>query len=94
MPARPSIANSTPLVAFSAIGRLDILRSLIGEIVIPPAVRDEFPAVEKETRRKILRVQSRIKIAELKNQNRTGAFAGLDEGEAQVLVLAEELNAS
>jgi predicted nucleic acid-binding protein len=94
MPARPIVVNSTPLVAFSAIGRLDILRSLFGEIMIPPAVRDEFLATEKEIRRKILRFESWIKVVALKNPNRMGAFAGLDEGEAQVLVLAEELNAS
>lgn len=33
-------------------------------------------------------------MTELQNPNRAGAFAGLDEGEAQVLTLAEEQNAS
>ncbi len=94
MPARPVVVNSTPLVAFWAIGRLDILHSLFGEIVIPPAVREEFLSTEKETRRKILRDEAWIRIVELENPNRTGAFASLDQGEAQVLALAEEQNAS
>lgn len=94
MPARPIVVNSTPLVAFWAIGRLDILRSLFGEIMIPPAVREEFLSTEKETRRKTLRDESWIRVIELKSPNRIGAFATLDEGEAQVLVLAEEQNAS
>jgi len=55
MPVRPVVVNSTPLVAFWAVGRLDILRSLFGEIMIPPAVREEFLSAEKETRQKTLK---------------------------------------
>ena len=94
MPARPVVVNSTPLVAFCEIGRLDILRSLFGQIAIPPAVREEFLSSEKVTRRKTLRDEPWIRVVELENPNRTGAFATLDEGEAQVLALAEEQNAS
>jgi len=94
MPAKPVVVNSTPLVAFWAIGRLDILRLLFGEIVIPPAVREEFLSTEKETRRKTLRDESWIRVIGLESPNRTGAFVTLDEGEAQVLALAEEQNAS
>lgn len=74
MPARPIVVNSTPLVAFWAIGRLDILRSLYSEVVIPPAVREEFLSTEKETRRKTLRDESWIRVVKLENPNRTGAF--------------------
>ena len=94
MPTKPVVVNSTPLVAFWAIGRLDILRILFGEIVIPAAVRDEFLSTEKELRRQVLRDESWIRVVKLKNPNRTGAFSNLDEGEAEVLVLAEELDAS
>ena len=94
MPARPVIVNSTPLVAFWAIGRLDILRLLFNEIMIPPAVREEFLSAEKEARRKNLRDEKWIRVAELENPNRIGAFAGLDQGEAEALALAEEQNAS
>lgn len=55
MPAGPVVVNSTPLVVFWAIGRLDILCSLFGKIVIPPAVREEFLSTEKEARRITLR---------------------------------------
>lgn len=47
MPAGPVVVNSTPLVAFWSIARLDILQSLFGEILIPPAVREEFLSAEK-----------------------------------------------
>lgn len=94
MPASPVVVNSTPLVAFWSIGRLDILRGLFGEIMIPSAVRDEFLSAEKESRRKTLRDESWIQVVALENPNRAAVYAGLDEGEAQVLVLAEEQNAS
>jgi predicted nucleic acid-binding protein len=94
MPAKPVVVNSTPLVAFWTIGRLDILRDLFHEVTIPPAVRDEFLSTEKESRRKTLRDESWIRVVALENPNRAAVYAGLDEGEAQVLVLAEEQNAS
>jgi predicted nucleic acid-binding protein len=94
MPARPVVVNSTPLVAFWAVGRLDILRSLFGEVVIPPAVREEFLSIETEARGKVLQAETWIRVVNLENPHRVGAFATLDEGEAQVLALAEEQHAS
>ena len=94
MPVKPVVVNSTPLVAFWSIGRLDILRALFGEIVIPAAVREEFLSTEKELRRQVLRDEAWIWVVKLENPNRTGAFSNLDQGEAEVLALAEELGAS
>ena len=42
VPGKPVILNNTPLVALWTLGRLDILRDLYREVVIPQAVRDEF----------------------------------------------------
>lgn len=53
--------------------------------MIPPAVREEFLSVEKEARRKTLRDELWIRVVELENPNRSGAFATLDEGEAKSL---------
>lgn len=36
------ISNTTPLINFAEIGRLDILQRLFGSLVIPPAVRAEL----------------------------------------------------
>ena len=71
-----------------------LLRGSFHEITIPSAVRDELLSAEKETRRKTLRAETWIRVVALENPNRTAVYAGLDEGEAQVLVLAEEQNAS
>ena len=54
MPARPVVANNTPLVAFWSISRLDILHSLYQEILIPPAIEQEFLAAQREARLQVL----------------------------------------
>jgi predicted nucleic acid-binding protein len=38
------ISNTSPLINFSEIGRLDLLHEMLGEIVIPPAVLGELVA--------------------------------------------------
>jgi predicted nucleic acid-binding protein len=38
------IANTTPLINFAQIERLELLRELFGEIVVPPGVREELQA--------------------------------------------------
>lgn len=37
-----AVSNTSPLLAFSAIGRLDLLRNAFDEILVPAAVRDEL----------------------------------------------------
>jgi predicted nucleic acid-binding protein len=45
MASRPVvIANTTPVINFAETGRLELLRQLFGEIVIPVAVADELKA--------------------------------------------------
>jgi len=36
------VANSTPLINFAAIGRMDILETLFSTVTIPPAVEYEL----------------------------------------------------
>lgn len=38
------ICNTTPLINFAEIGRLDLLESMFGTLVIPPAVQTELEA--------------------------------------------------
>ena len=35
------ICNATPLINFAAINRLDILKEVFGQVIIPQAVYDE-----------------------------------------------------
>jgi predicted nucleic acid-binding protein len=62
---RPVVLNNTPLAALWSIGRLDLLRGLFGEILIPEAVKAEFLATEESTRRKALTQASWIRTVAL-----------------------------
>ena len=39
-----TISNTTPLINFAEIGRMDLLRELFGTLIIPPAVQRELQA--------------------------------------------------
>lgn len=91
MPAAPVILNNTPLVALWALGRFDLLRDLFGEVMIPMAVHAEFLATDRAARESALASAPWIKVAPLANPRHALAYTGLDEGEAAVLALAEEL---
>jgi hypothetical protein len=93
MPDRPVVLNNTPLVAFWVLGRLDLLRDLFDEVLIPPAVEAEFLAVEETVRREALGRAPWIKTAALSHPRRALAYADLDQGEAEVLALGEERDA-
>ncbi len=89
------VSDASPIMNLAAVGRLDLLRQLGGEIRIPEAVRDEMVrgwglpgAKEVETEPWIVteRVVDRTQVALLS--------AELDEGEAEVVALALQLRAA
>jgi uncharacterized protein len=93
MPDKPVVLNNTPLVALWTLGRLDLLRDLFQEVLVPKAVEDEFLATDEFARREALANAPWVKIVVLSYPRRAQAYAGLDRGEAEVLALAEELDA-
>lgn len=93
MPDGPVVLNNTPLVALWAIGRLDLLRDLFGEVLIPQAVKTEFLAIERSSREKALAEAPWVRSAALAQPWLALAFTGLDQGEAEVMALAEERSA-
>lgn len=84
------LSNSTPMINFSAIDRMDILQHLFGKIYIPSAVSDElfvkgknYPSAEP------LRKARFIEVLEVKNTMLADAFKkDLDAGEAEVIALS------
>ena len=90
MPAGPVIANNTPLVALWTLGRLDLLRDLYGEVWIPQAVYQEFVATEGARRRSALQEATWIVTVPISHAQHAKVYVGLDQGEAEVLALAEE----
>jgi len=86
----PVIVNNTPLVALWVLGRLDLLRELYDEVLIPQAVYEEFVATERAVRQAALESAPWIRPVSLANPQRARVYIGLDLGEAEVLALAEE----
>ncbi len=87
------VSNTTPLINFYSIERLDILEKLFGKIVIPEAVAKEI----KEKGKKFKGVEevlhsNFIEIQKIKNDTFSNNLKiDLDDGEAEAIVLAKEL---
>ena len=89
------VADSGPIIAFARIERLDLLRQMVGELVIPAAVYEELTGRghERPGAAEIIRgewIQRRIvgdyaKVVQLPPV--------LHAGEREAMVLAEELHA-
>jgi predicted nucleic acid-binding protein len=92
-PVPPVVLNNTPLVALWSIKRWELLNQLFDEIYIPLAVEAEFLATETESRRKDLSQANWIQVTAVDNPRHARSFIGLDQGEAETLALAVELDA-
>jgi predicted nucleic acid-binding protein len=89
------VSNATPLIALAKLDRLALLQDLFGTIHIPQAVHDEV-VVEAPERPGAARIREAEWIHVHKPANRAKINylrADLDPGEAEVLILAEELKA-
>ena len=85
------VANTTPLIAFAKVDRLDILRQLYGELLIPEAVLTE---VKYEPARTRVREASWIRVLPIKGTAQRRMFsARLHAGEVDVMILAREVGA-
>ncbi len=88
------VSDASPIINLAIIGRLDFLRSLYGNVIIPQAVQDEVSAALPG---KIKGEFKKLKWIETKQTtNRTSVLAlelELDKGEAEAITLALEINA-
>jgi len=91
---RTVVVNTTPIIALALIGQLDLLRHLYGEVVIPPAVQAEVlaggPGSIGVTE---LQEANWIRMVPMQDPRRADLLSDLDRGEAEVIALAQELNA-
>lgn len=88
---RRVVANTTPLIAFAKCNRLDILRNLYGELIVPEAVLAEVKSEPACTR---VRSASWIRVMPIGNVFGRKMFsARLHAGEVDVMILAQELAA-
>lgn len=97
MPAAegPVVVDATPIVALAGIARLDLFRSLYGEVLVPPAVWHELvTGGQRPGGLADLGLAPWIKIAAPPDAASFALSADLDRGEAEVIALARELNAN
>ena len=92
------IANSSPIIGLSKISRLSLLKDLWSEIIIPEAVYREV-VIKGKNKPGVKTIkdscESWIKTVPVKNKAEVRALrAILDEGEAEVIALAQELRAN
>lgn len=89
------VSNSTPLINFAAIGRLDILEALFNILTIPPAVEYELlERGEQYPSMGAIRGASFIVKRDIHNMPLRNTLAlDLDMGEAEAITLALEQKA-
>lgn len=89
MPVKPVITNNTPLVALWTVGQLALLPALFGEVWAPEAVCAEFLAADPALRLAVLESAPWLRCVPLTHPQHVAVYIGLDQGEAEVLALAE-----
>jgi len=88
------VSDTSPIRALAHIGHLDLLASLFGEVVIPPAVAAELERPRSRFVPIDINELPYVQVQAPKNRSGvTELLAILDPGEAEALVLATEIHA-
>lgn len=91
---RKVIVNSTPLIVLCGIGKLNILKEMYGEIIIPSAVFREVTAKEDSVCAQIRSAGEWMRVEQIKDCSEKKMYkAKLHDGEVEVMILAQERNA-
>lgn len=87
------VSDASPIANLAVVGQLELLRQLYGVVVIPPAVHVEVVA-GLELRGLSPNLIHWLEVRSVTNAKSVQSLLlELDEGEAEAIVLAEELNA-
>ena len=90
---RKIISNTTPILSLLKINKLILLKELFGKITIPNAVFQEIENGKEKQYYQDLSLFSWIQIEKIKNPEARAYFTDIDDGEAEVLILAKEQHA-
>ncbi len=91
---RKVIVNSTPLIVLCGIGRLDILKELYEEIMIPFAVFREVTVKDDSACALIRSAEAWICVEQIKDYSEKKMYkAKLHDGGVEVMILAQEQKA-
>lgn len=94
-PTTPVVVNATPIITLSTVRQLDLLHQLYGEVLIPEAVHSELLAGgQRRVGVADLATRPWIRPCALRDPSRAELLlTDLDQGEAEVIALAQELQA-
>lgn len=88
------VVNSTPLIVLCGIGKLELLRELYRELLIPVAVYQEVTAVKDSACMQIMAQRNWIHVEKIQNETEKKMYrAKLHAGEVEVMILAQEQKA-
>ncbi len=89
------VVNTSPIIYLSSINKINILKDLFHEVFIPDAVKREVLSGGKDSSGfKEMKGKDWIKTKKIKNKlAKEYLLTDIDNGEAEVIVLAEELKA-
>ena len=86
------VSNATPLIAFARIGELVLLERIVEELTLPQAVWQEVAEAAERPGAGAIREATWINVQTV-SEVPPDLLALLDRGEAEVIALAEELDA-
>jgi predicted nucleic acid-binding protein len=87
-----TVSNTTPIISLSSIGKIEILKDIFQEIIIPQAVYEEIKAKQGYGYNEV--DLSFIKVQAIQNtEQEKFLLEQLEAGEAQAIVLSKEINA-
>lgn len=90
-----AVVNTSPIIYLSSINQLSLLRKLFKEVYMPEAVKREvLSGGENDFGAKEIKTKKWIKTRKIKNKlAKEYLLTEIDDGEAEVIILAEELKA-
>ena len=91
---RPVVVDATPIIALASLGRLTLFRDLYRQVLVPEAVRRELVGGGRRAgSAEDLSAAPWIQIRRLREPFRSRLPEDLHRGEAEVLALAQEVDA-
>ena len=90
---RKVVSNTTPIISLLKVGKLEILKELYQELFIPYEVYLEIEAGKNKEYYTDLKKVEWIRVVKIQSEKSLLFFLDLDKGEAEAIVLANEINA-
>ena len=90
---RKVVSNTTPLISLSKISKIELLKLVYREIIIPKGVFEEYQKGKNKEFYRDISKYDWIKVKEVENEEMFEYLLDLDKGEAEAIVLAKNIKA-